>query len=158
MKLDSFIRKMTHFDIEPVMAIENEAYDFPWSRGIMSDCFTSAYHCFVYEVDDEIRGYIIFSTVLDEVSLLNICIAPEYQNNGYGLGLLEWLISYVRNKGIKTLYLEVRSSNKSAIHLYESIGFNEIGVRENYYPAKKGKEDALLFAGELKYCYGNNNP
>ena len=152
MQIDPFIRKMTAFDFEPVFAIENEAYEFPWSRGILNDCLNSAYHCFVYEVEDEIRGYIIFSTVLDEVSLLNICIAPEYQKKGYAQGLLKWLISYVKEKNIKTLYLEVRSSNHAAIHLYESMGFNEIGIRENYYPAKKGKEDALLFAGELKFC------
>ncbi len=151
MQIDPFIRKITDFDIEPILAIENEAYEFPWSRGIFKDCLTS-YHCHVYEVDSEIRGYIIFSTVLDEVSLLNICIAPEYQHQGHGSDLLNWFISYVKNQGIKILYLEVRRSNKSAINLYESIGFNEIGIRENYYPAKKGKEDALLFAGELEYC------
>jgi len=155
MKLDQFIRKMTQFDIEPVMAIENETYDFPWSTGIMSDCLHSAYHCFVYEVDDEIRGYLVFSTVLDEVSLLNICIAPEYQNNGDGRRLLQWLIAYVKKINmktpLKTMYLEVRRSNQAAIHLYESTGFNEIGIRDNYYPAKKGKEDALLFAVELEF-------
>ena len=152
MQIDQFIRKITDFDIEPILAIENEAYEFPWSKGIFLDCLTSSYHCFAYEVDDEIRGYIIFSTVLDEISLLNICIAPEYQHQGHGRGLLLWLVSFAKKNKLKTLYLEVRRSNKSAIHLYESIGFNEIDIRENYYPAKKGKEDALLFAGELEYC------
>jgi len=151
MNIEQHIRKMTHFDLEPVMAIENESYEFPWSKGIMNDCFNSNYHCFVYELNNEIRGYIIFSSVLDEVSLLNICIAPEYQHNGYGKGLLNWLVSYIKNNDMKTLYLEVRSSNKVAVNLYESMGFNEIGIRENYYPAKKGKEDALLFAGEVEF-------
>ena len=152
MQIDQYIRKITNFDMEPILAIENEAYEFPWSKGIFQDCLTSSYQFYVYEVDDEIRGYIIFSTVLDEVSLLNICIAPEYQQKGYGRDFLNWLISYVKTQGFKTLYLEVRRSNKSAINLYESIGLNEMGIRENYYPAKKGKEDALLFAGELEYC------
>ena len=153
MQIDPFIRKISDFDIEPILAIENEAYEFPWSKGILLDCLTSSYHCYTYEVDDEIRAYIIFSIVLDEVSLLNICVAPEYQHKGYGRQLLNWLVSFVKKLNIKTLYLEVRSSNKAAIHLYESMGFNEIGIRENYYPAKKGKEDALLFAGELEFCY-----
>ncbi len=149
--IDKFIRKMTNFDLEPVMAIEKEAYDFPWTMGILSDCLRVGYHCFVFEIDDEIRGYGIFSTVLDEAHLLNLCIAPEYQNHGYGFSFMSWLMKRVREKGAKTLYLEVRASNSSAIHLYQNMGFNEIGIRYNYYPAKKGKEDAQLFACELAW-------
>lgn len=152
MIFDQFIRKMTHFDIEPVLSIENEAYEFPWSREILLDCLKAGYHCFVYEADDEIKAYIIFSTVLDEAHLLNICIAPEYQNQGYGLSFLKWLMSTAKTMNIKTLYLEVRVSNGAAIHLYQSLGFNEIGIRANYYPAKKGKEDAQIFACELAFC------
>jgi len=144
-----YIRLMTEFDLPPVMQIENQAYDFPWTTGIMTDCLTSAYYCYVYEVNDEIRGYIIFSTVLDELHLLNICIAPAYQNKGYGQCLLDWLLNFARENKTKTLYLEVRASNRSAIRLYETSGFNEMGCRPAYYPAKNGKEDALLFAYEI---------
>ncbi len=151
MIFEQFIRKMTHFDIEPILSIENEAYEFPWSRGILLDCLKAGYHCFVYEVDDEIKAYLIFSTVLDEAHLLNICIAPEYQHQGYGLSFLKWLMSMAKTMNIKTLYLEVRLSNEVAIHLYQTLGFNEIGIRANYYPAKKGKEDAQLFACELDF-------
>ena len=140
---------MTEFDLPPVMQIEEQAYPFPWTPGIMSDCLTSAYYCYIYEVNNEIRGYIIFNTVLDELHLLNICIAPAYQNKGYGQLLLDWLIDFARVNKIKTLYLEVRSSNRAAIQLYETSGFNEVGCRHAYYPAKNGKEDALLFAYEL---------
>lgn len=145
------VREMTEFDLPPVMAIENSAYEFPWTPGIMSDCLNVGYHCYVYAVNDEIRGYLIYSTVLDEVHLLNICIAPHYQNKGYGAAFLSWLIPHVRQTGSKTLYLEVRASNRAAIHLYERLGFNELGIRANYYPAKNGKEDAQLFACELAW-------
>jgi len=145
------IRLMTDFDLQPVMVIENEAYNFPWTIGIMSDCLKSDYHCYVYEVDCEVRGYIIFSTVLDEMHLLNICIDPVYQNKGYGRQFINWLINFARDKNCKTLYLEVRISNQAAIHLYQNLGFNEIGLRPDYYPAKNGKEDAQLFACELAW-------
>ncbi len=145
------IRKMTQFDLQPVMVLETEAYEFPWTEGIMADCLKVGYHCFVYEVNCEVRGYIIYSTVLDEVHLLNICIAPHYQGKAYGFSLLNWLIKYSREKGGKTLYLEVRASNHAAIRLYENMGFNELGIRPDYYPAKKGKEDAQLFACELTW-------
>lgn len=150
-EFDSSIRKMTQFDLEPVMSIETQAYEFPWTSGIMADCLRVGYHCFVYEVDCEVRGYIIYSTVLDEVHLLNVCIDPEYQNKGYGYAFLNWLMNHVRDAGSKTLYLEVRASNSAAIYLYEALGFNELGIRPNYYPAKNGKEDAQLFACELAF-------
>ncbi|MCK5697945.1 MAG: ribosomal protein S18-alanine N-acetyltransferase [Gammaproteobacteria bacterium] len=148
-KLAQSMRPMTEFDLLPIMQIENEAYQFPWTQGIMSDCLNSDYYCYVYSIDNEIQGYIIFNVVLDELHLLNICIDPAIQNKGYGHLLLNWLIDFAHSKHIKTLYLEVRSSNHPAIHLYETSGFNEVGCRPNYYPAKKGKEDALLFAYEL---------
>ena len=149
--IEQFIRKMTDFDLPPVMAIENESYEFPWTLGIMSDCLRVGYHCFVYEVDTEIRGYAIASTVLDEAHLLNICIAPEYRNRGYGFAFLRWLMDYVRKNNAQTMYLEVRASNSTAIQLYQSMGFNETGIRRDYYPAKNGKEDAILFACELAW-------
>ncbi|MCU7939112.1 MAG: ribosomal protein S18-alanine N-acetyltransferase [gamma proteobacterium symbiont of Bathyaustriella thionipta] len=148
---DKNIRLMTEFDLQPIMALENQAYDYPWTTGIMSDCLKFGYHCYVYEVDCEVRGYLIFSTVLDEIHLLNICIDPVYQNKGYGYQFLSWLISFARANNTKTIYLEVRVSNHTAIHLYQNLGFNEIGLRANYYPAKNGKEDAQLFACELAW-------
>ncbi len=151
-EFSSHMRLMTDFDIPPVMLIENQAYDFPWTIGIMTDCIKCGYHCYVYEQQGEIRAYLIYSTVLDELHLLNICIAPEYQNQGYGCQLLHWLLIQAKKTASKTLYLEVRVSNHAAIHLYHKLGFNELGLRENYYPAKKGKEDAQLFAYELA-CY-----
>jgi ribosomal-protein-alanine N-acetyltransferase len=145
----ALVREMTEYDLPPIMQIERQAYDFPWTEGIMADCLRVGYHCYVYAVNDEIRGYLIFSTVLDEVHLLNICIAPEYQSKGYGRAFISWLMNHARQSGTKTLYLEVRASNHAAIHLYEIMGFNELGLRPDYYPAKKGREDAQLFACEL---------
>ena len=147
--IDQYIRKMINFDLEPVMAIEEQSYDFPWTMGILSDCLRVGYHCFVYEVEGDIRGYAIMSSVLDEAHLLNICIAPEYQNKGYGYAFLDWLMRYAHEIGSRTMYLEVRLSNQAAINLYQAMGFNETGIRRNYYPAKNGKEDAQLFACEL---------
>ncbi len=147
--LAQHMRPMTRFDIPPVMAIEMQAYEFPWTEGIMTDCLRVGYHCFVYEVDSEIRAYAILSIVLDEAHLLNICVAPEFQNQGLGLTLMNYLMDFTRTRKVRTLYLEVRMSNRSAIHLYQAMGFNEIGVRENYYPARKGREDAQIFACEL---------
>ena len=147
--LSPFVRPMTEFDVEPVLSIELQAYEFPWTKGIIEDCLRVGYHCFVYEVDNDIRGYAFLNTILDEAHLLNLCIAPEFQNQGHGSGFLAFLMKFSRKLDVRTLYLEVRMSNKAAIHLYQTLGFNQIGTRKNYYPAKNGREDAHLFACEL---------
>ena len=54
-----------------------------------------------------------------------------------------------KSKQAEMMLLEVRGSNHNAIALYESQGFNEIGVRKGYYPAPNGKEDAIMFAKQL---------
>ena len=67
------------------------------------------------------------------------------QCQGIGRKLMESLIAYARGRA-ETMFLEVRPSNPAAIALYENLGFNEIGVRKAYYPAKDGREDAIMLA------------
>ena len=56
------------------------------------------------------------------------------------------LIAELEKRDVFTLWLEVRASNVGARTLYESLGFNEATVRRNYYPAKEGREDAIVMA------------
>ena len=72
----------------------------------------------------------------------------KLQGQGIGGAFLEWIIEQLTPVA-ERFYLEVRASNAAAIALYEAAGFAEMGVRHNYYPAKKGREDALLMAMEL---------
>lgn len=60
--------------------------------------------------------------------------------------LMEQLIKDLVDKGILTLWLEVRESNAPALHLYDKLGFHQVTVRKDYYPAKQGREDALILA------------
>ena len=94
-------------------------------------------------------GHGILSVAADESHLLNVCIHPDQQGNGYGRILVEFMIECARLKNAQSLFLEVRPSNMVAYKLYEALGFNEIGIRENYYPAYIGREDALVLAKEL---------
>ena len=84
-----------------------------------------------------------------EAHLLNVCIHPDHQGNGFGRQLVKFLIDCARLKNAQRVFLEVRPSNLVAYKLYESIGFNEIGIRENYYPSYLGREDALVLGKEL---------
>ena len=66
------------------------------------------------------------------------------QKKGYGSDLLKEVIRRAGLAHSKTIYLEVRSSNHAAIHLYDKHGFNEMSVRKDYYRAKEGRENAVL--------------
>jgi ribosomal-protein-alanine N-acetyltransferase len=143
------VRPMRQTDIDAVSAIENRAYVFPWTPGIFRDCLRAGHHCWVLEAGATLLGYGVLSAAAGEAHILNICIAPEYQGRGHGRRLLRRLVDLARWHQANQVFLEVRPSNPRAIQLYRDEGFNEIGQRPNYYPAEKGREDAIVMAMEL---------
>lgn len=143
------LRPMRESDLDDVLAIEQRAYPFPWTRGIFRDCLKAQYPSWVMTEHGCMIGYGILSLAAGEAHVLNICTAPERQGRGYGRRLLRALIATAREQHAERIFLEVRPSNPTAIALYHSEGFNEIGRRPRYYPARDGREDALVMAMEL---------
>jgi ribosomal-protein-alanine N-acetyltransferase len=143
------IREMNENDIDSVFAIEKQGYPFPWSKTLFEQAVQSTKYSTVIELDGNIVGYGIISFVVGEAELLNLCIDPAYQGKGLANHLLTHLLDYAANIDNHEMFLEVRVSNEAAIHLYDKIGFNEIGRRKNYYPTVGGKEDAILMAAPL---------
>ena len=143
------LRPMSERDLKQVIRVEHAAYEFPWTEGVFRDCLRAGYHCRTVEVDGRIVGHGVMSVVADECHLLNICIHPDVQNHGFGRRLVAHLLGLARRRGAQMALLEVRRSHAVAYHLYTSMGFNEIGVRKGYYPARLGREDALLLACQL---------
>jgi ribosomal-protein-alanine N-acetyltransferase len=137
-------REMCVNDLDEIMGIEPNIYSHPWTRGNFSDSLNSGYSAWVLVHDSKIIGYALMMIVLDEAHLLNLSIAKVYQKQGLGRYLLEYMIRKAQQFKSANMFLEVRSSNISAIALYENIGFNEMAVRRGYYPAKNGREDAVL--------------
>ncbi|MCD4621909.1 ribosomal protein S18-alanine N-acetyltransferase, partial [Proteus mirabilis] len=84
-------------------------------------------------VEGRMAAFAITQVVLDEATLFNIAVDPDFQRRGIGKALLEHLIDELEKRGVLTLWLEVRASNVAAIALYESLGFNEATIRRNYY-------------------------
>ena len=142
-------RRMRADDLDAVAAIEAVAYAFPWSRGIFADCLRADYECIVLVRAGEVIGYGVLSTGAREAHILNVCVAPGEHGQGFGRRVVQRLLDLARWHRSERVFLEVRPSNPHAIALYESIGLNEFGRRPNYYPAKKGREDALVMAMEL---------
>ena len=146
----STLRSMREDDLEAVHAIEVRAYPFPWTLGIFRDCLHADYQAWVLLLHDgEVIGYFMMSLAAGEAHLLTVCVAPEQQGRGYGRTLLRAILQIARGRGAQRVFLEVRPSNTGAIALYFDEGFNEIGRRPRYYPAKVGREDALVMAIEL---------
>ena len=142
-------RRMTPEDIDQVMHVEREVYQFPWTERIFSDCIRVGYQCWLALLDGEVIGHAVISIVADESHMLNLSIGSAYQGKGYGQQLVDFLVSEARAQRAQTMLLEVRPSNTVAIHCYNRAGFNEIGQRKDYYPAPNGREDALLLAKHL---------
>ncbi len=80
---------------------------------------------------------------------MNLCVIPKFQNQGLGRRMMHKMIEVALENRCENILLEVRPSNLQAIQLYLNMGFNEIGTRKNYYPAKVGREDALMFSMDL---------
>lgn len=142
-------RPMRADDLVAVHALEVRAYEFPWTQGIFRDCVAADYPARVVEDKGCIVGYFLLSLAAGEAHILNICIAPELQGRGHGRALLHVLLQAARARHAQRVFLEVRPSNVAAIALYHDEGFNEIGRRPRYYPARNGREDALVMALEL---------
>ncbi len=143
------LRPMRADDLAAVTEIERAAYEFPWTPGIFRDCLAFGYCCRVYEDAQGVLGYGIMSVAAGECHLLNICIHPAWQRRGLGRRLVAHLLDLARRRQVRLTLLEVRQSNRSAYQLYHSLGFNEIGMRRGYYPARNGREDAIILAREL---------
>ena len=143
------LRAMSIDDLADVIGNEQDAYSHPWSEGIMRDCLRVGYSCWVCELDGVVVGHAVMSVAVGEAHLLNICIAPPWQGRGLGRLLLRRLYRVAGENNADTVFLEVRESNTGARTLYEDEGFVEIGQRRGYYPAERGREDAIVYARTL---------
>ena len=142
------MRRMTTADLPQVLIIEKKNYPFPWEEDIFEDCLKMGYSCWVCEEMDKVLGYCLLSIAVGEAHILNISVDPAEQKQGIGRKMLQHLIDTARGRA-ETVFLEVRPSNPVAIALYNDMGFNEIGIRKNYYPAENGREDAIMLALQL---------
>ncbi len=142
-------RPMVEADIKRVASMERSAYCHPWTEGIFRDCLRVGYSCTVFELCGVIDAYGIMSLMVWECHILNLCVRPDCQGHGNGHIVLDYMLERAREQRIRTAFLEVRPSNRAAIKLYAQAGFHEVGKRVGYYPAHRGREDAVIMAREL---------
>lgn len=143
------LRPMSEADLLEVMLIEEAAYEFPWTQGIFHDCLRVGYPCWVLEGVGRIDGYGVMMVGAGEAHILNICVRGSERRRGHGRAILRHLLAEALLHNAGSAYLEVRPSNQGAIRLYQLAGFAEVGYRRNYYPARVGREDALILARSI---------
>ena len=137
--------------VAEIHAIEIRGYPYPWSDKIMRDSFKAGTACWgLLAADGRVLAYAFFSMAVGEAQLLNLCVDPDHQGKGLARALMQHLMTLAREEFCTILLLEVRRSNAAARHLYESLGFNTLGVRKGYYPNGAGAtEDALVMGCEI---------
>ena len=139
---------MTVGTLDHVLAIEQKAYAFPWTRGNFIDSLHAGYAAWRLQAPAGLLlGYFVAMQGVDEMHLLNITVAPAHQGCGHARFMLDALCDMARHARAEQIWLEVRMSNARAREIYEQYGFRSVGVRKAYYPAVGGtRENALVMS------------
>jgi ribosomal-protein-alanine N-acetyltransferase len=135
------IRKLAYGDLPAVLAIERRSFQTPWSLAMfVLELSKPAGICLAIEGERGLVGYLVCSRYADVWHLMNIAVAPERRREGIATGLMQRLFAEAGAEARFTL--EVRTSNRSAIAMYERFGFRPAGHRRRYY--HDNGEDALI--------------
>ena len=133
--------------VAQVAALEKRCFSDPWSeKSIAGELENELSVWLVAQEQGTVLGYVGSQTVLDETDMMNIAVHPDFRRCGIAAELIGELISRLKARGSRCLKLEVRVSNASAIALYQTMGFVQLGLRKNYY--RNPKEDALILGKE----------
>ncbi|AOV03433.1 MULTISPECIES: ribosomal protein S18-alanine N-acetyltransferase [Delftia] len=137
--------------LDTLLPVEQQAYSHPWTRGNFIDAMAAGYETqLLVDAQGGLVGYFVAMIVLDEVHLLNITVAPARQRQGWARILLDALALWSRQRQAQWIWLEVRESNVRARSIYAAHGYQEVGLRKNYYPMHDGpREHAVLMSLKL---------
>ena len=146
---DVSIEEMREDHLREVLEIEFDAFTAPWSlemfRQEVEDKMIS--RAYVACVDGTVVGYIVAWFLHDEVHILNVAVPELRRQMGLGRGLLQHVLDQGRREKKVLATLEVRPSNEPARQLYQSLHFQPIGMRKNYY--QDDREDAMVMVLEF---------
>lgn len=142
------VRVMTSDDIDQVIEIEEEAFSSPWTRKGFEESLSYDYSRFYVATNDkQVVGYIGTYCMFDDVDITNVAVRGNCRRKGVANKLLEAVLGYSLEKKLSYINLEVRPSNIPARKLYEKYGFEEIGIRKNFYT--KPVEDGIIMQKDM---------
>ena len=146
------MRRMVEDDLDSVLEIEHLSFPHPWRLttfiGELDNYPISIPFVILHRTNDRLMGYIILWFLQEEVQISNFALHPDFRRLGVGEAVLRDVLDKIKKEGAKTIFLEVRPSNRAARSLYEKLGFQILGVRKNYYQSPI--EDALIMGKNLK--------
>ena len=138
---------MIESDLVAVLFIEQASFPTPWTRDhFLHEIAAPHSYPYVVECGGVLAGYVCLTALFEEAQILDIAVAPDMRGRGIARMLMECAIGLALDKGGELLSLEVRSTNRTAISLYERLGFIRCGLRARYY---EGVDDALLLGKKL---------
>lgn len=142
-------------DLDGVMDVMTAAfsddYGEAWTRSQCAGILPmSGVKLVLAEDADQVLGFALYRTIIDDAELLLLAVAPSVQKRGIGRKLLDHFIEDAKKNGAAKIHLEVRDGN-AAIQLYEAAGFAQSNRRRNYYHGRGGGQfDALTFLLAVK--------
>ena len=142
-----YFTEMKAQHVPQVAALEKLCFADPWSEQSVASELNNIWSYWIVALeDDQVVGYIGSQTSFGETDMMNVAVDPRFRRRGIAESLIGCLITELKNRGSHSLALEVRASNAPAIALYEKLGFQQVGLRKNYY--RNPKEDALILRKE----------
>jgi ribosomal-protein-alanine N-acetyltransferase len=134
--------------IAQVAALERECFSMPWTENMLEDALFDPQASFIVAEDEEgnILGYAGLHVVLDEGYIDNIAVEADARRHGVASALLDVFCRFGA-VNLAFLTLEVLATNAAAIGLYEKHGFQQAGLRKNYY--QNPREDAIIMTREF---------
>ncbi len=134
---------MAEKHISALAQLEKECFADPWSEKALADELANPNAVFrVALIDEEVAGYVGMLHVLDEGDICNVAVFDKFRRRGVATALIQHLVDYAVENQLSFITLEVRESNIGAQKFYETMGFETIGIRKNFYD--NPKEHAIL--------------
>ena len=131
-------------DSEQIALLEKECFSSPWSvRQIVDEISKENVIFLVAKKENTVLGYISGQMILDEFYISNIAVHSTCRGSHIGSNILSALIDILKRRDCLLATLEVRQSNLSARKLYEKFGFENLGLRKDFYSFPK--ENACIY-------------
>lgn len=127
------VKRCTSASLDEIYEIEKAAFSDPLKKEtVAKDLEKDSYYCYAL-FDEDAKAFMSYEKVFDEGQIISVATLPCCRRQGYAKKLFEEVMHIAKQDGIELFTLEVRSDNISAIALYKSLGFKEVGLRKNYY-------------------------
>lgn len=137
------ITEMKPEDVPEVVVLERQIFSIPWSeKGFLDSLRLPDTLYLVVRDAEKLVGYCGFLQSFDEADITNVAVTPEHRSRGVGRYMLKELMARGNKRGIHRYTLEVRAGNAPALHLYQKLGFEPVGIRKNFY--EMPREDAVI--------------